>query len=1276
MSFGGQHNQYSPYYQQIGVEQDGSRAGNSTGNTYQAAPYPPLSAYQSRPPQPAVQNTSASLGFYADQGYGTLNTTGTPATYDARNGYRNDPPSVDTRNLGNLAYASSLSRPTTSKTQSYSQGNTGQYGQNKVEPAFRAENRTTSGLGTDPSRRLSPTTTQSISRNNNPVTGRSSPAQPQYSITNPSHQPHLQYTPPQQGPDEARLRGGQEDNQADRNGSTPNSAPTLASVLDPSLQPTEHQKLGAQGQPQRQLHKGSPRVSRSNGVNSPTQTSRQVGQLADFRPQARSPQFNNVEAAAATIQDRKGSDSTTKDQMELEMKQMIEKMRDYKAKDPSLFSQIWEQVKKGQAPPASSTKSAAPLSASPTVTNAQFNSPILSDNYAESEASTASSFPPDFDRGRFPYQRRCRGGLIQNAYKTTKSHHKMSVSVSEQPSDLRQDTTASSAEQAPTVDSQSTTVSLKTPAPIITSQTPAASFAGAAPAINQTPPTPSVPVAQMYPSNPNNSDDTDRRLLVAMQKFHQTIPLHTPPPAQSLKPSNNTYKPAVSRPTPDSASTPVRNAQLNTKPFQGKTHWPEHKKQALAEAAVTFLKWNPANAGKSISATEVHELLNQNPSYTEMCETLTYRGFVVERGHFARFLLNAVPNMGESLSNASAAQVIPSPGNQHTIKPSFQGPQINRPLIGLQQVYVSGKMTPSPHAVSKPPTKEDKARKRNFSEIVDLTQVLPEDEDTGSRQDFRNEKKIQNVVIDPAKMTISRKEGCTQVTNHLATQEVRNQSITRVHILKEQVAEPMNKRRDARRCSNYDPKTIARDILISSGKHPIMAPLNCHLDVLREKFDSVTHDTDLSTFKWDVVDPRERWSEKRARPSTFADIMNENDDHDGGNDEDVLNLVTNSVGKAGPSRRGRPKKKRSGQTAISNVSSLGPDGSLHFDRTNSGTKGPATGYFKLPKEAQDTTSVALNHQAVKSTEQFQSPTQLNSINSAHPDDPSIFQSFRFTPVATSKVSFPTGTAKTPQDPSSQELTKPGARCLRCRTQHRHCDSQKPCSRCRAAGVEGSNCIFVESTDGDSTPDSNPRRVGRPPGAKNKKPRPVKGIPKGLKAPSVLIPERLSTSSLGNSSPLGKQSPPVQQSPFGKQSLANVPPRRSSEPRSAISQTSSIAVVISQPSPHVNTREQQYQSKDFVGVKGNRPVYRSYKCKWDHCPAELHNLETFRKHVHKYRQGVETPIPCKMPECAFPDGDNGQAWLVFEDIKTWDRHIEQKHVRIIARSQGELLTDGL
>ena len=52
--------------------------------------------------------------------------------------------------------------------------------------------------------------------------------------------------------------------------------------------------------------------------------------------------MNGTSASASGLE----QGSTNKDQIEMEMKQMIEKMRDYKAKDPSLFTQIWEQVKK------------------------------------------------------------------------------------------------------------------------------------------------------------------------------------------------------------------------------------------------------------------------------------------------------------------------------------------------------------------------------------------------------------------------------------------------------------------------------------------------------------------------------------------------------------------------------------------------------------------------------------------------------------------------------------------------------------------------------------------------------------------------------------------------------------------------------------------------------------------------------------------------------------------------------------------------------------------
>lgn len=61
----------------------------------------------------------------------------------------------------------------------------------------------------------------------------------------------------------------------------------------------------------------------------------EAARLAATQSKPATPQSNGTEP-----------DSAKKDQIELEMKQMIEKMRDYKAKDPSLFSQVWEQVKK------------------------------------------------------------------------------------------------------------------------------------------------------------------------------------------------------------------------------------------------------------------------------------------------------------------------------------------------------------------------------------------------------------------------------------------------------------------------------------------------------------------------------------------------------------------------------------------------------------------------------------------------------------------------------------------------------------------------------------------------------------------------------------------------------------------------------------------------------------------------------------------------------------------------------------------------------------------
>lgn len=61
-------------------------------------------------------------------------------------------------------------------------------------------------------------------------------------------------------------------------------------------------------------------------------------------------------------------------------------------------------------------------------------------------------------------------------------------------------------------------------------------------------------------------------------------------------------------------------------------------------------------------------------------------------------------------------------------------------------------------------------------------------------------------------------------------------------------------RKDAAEKTTYNPKTIARDILVASGRHPTEPALNHHLSRLRDIFNSVDNTADLQTIRWDIVD--------------------------------------------------------------------------------------------------------------------------------------------------------------------------------------------------------------------------------------------------------------------------------------------------------------------------------------------------------------------------------------------------------------------------------------
>ena len=140
----------------------------------------------------------------------------------------------------------------------------------------------------------------------------------------------------------------------------------------------------------------------------------------------------------------------------------------------------------------------------------------------------------------------------------------------------------------------------------------------------------------------------------AMEAFHRASN-KVNPITETAGSSGPTSKPSVL--TPPSSSIP-----------SGKTIWPENKKMALATAAKIALTSAPVNSGKRISSQEIHQLLDQNPSYTELCENLEARGFVLDRGHFARLLLAAVPDV--SPGTASHAPIGSPLQSAHTIGPS------------------------------------------------------------------------------------------------------------------------------------------------------------------------------------------------------------------------------------------------------------------------------------------------------------------------------------------------------------------------------------------------------------------------------------------------------------------------------------------------------------------------------------------------------------------------------------------------------------------------------
>ena len=742
------------------------------------------------------------------------------------------------------------------------------------------------------------------------------------------------------------------------------------------------------------------------------------------------------------------------------------------------------------------------------------------------------------------------------------------------------------------------------------------------------------------------------------------------------------------------------------------------------------------NKGKTITTQEIHELLDQNPSYTQMCEILEYRGFVINRSQFARVLLKAVPDLGTASNQSNtASNNTASPTSTATVSnkntPTTSTTAANKmntdtPPSGLFGKLVTAtptgsaaqSMAPShlpfsvppvtalqapsryatPYARSSPsavqademyqrnghpweypfahhaswipndprrsanvttqnrqnksalhshssfpphqnpdlingqvldqedstslngiippqPTKQEMARKRTFGEIVDLTQKLSDEEDLerrGPKPRLENESASgpSKAVKDKLNQVAQRQQSSGRSTPKPFKYKYSGRDAL---LQSRDIIEPMNKRRDALRRSTYNPKTIARDVLLSIGKHPAMAPLNAHLDGLRDKFKAVDYESDVSTFRWDLVDPEGK--DGAASPDS--------------DEEEAVTAVTSAA------------PRHSAPTAIMINSDTGVAKDNHATRmVNSEQKSNSRGPYK------------------KSSIHFAKPFGFSDI----PQKPS------------------------PQGPPRAQLMG-------------NVPSTNASALSRFA-YDSSNAaqarLNVPSPNSPATASKRRGRPpGRPPGVKNKQVRPDKGAVRKTKTSSeIKTPstaeenpsneEAIRTKTLmGRASPvrnftIGKTGTPIHNRP---RSVTATPsrPKGLGDSISVRTPTNGIAVVIPSRSPSVVISTPQASAKKALPKKpedfsqsthSSMPSYTMCRCSWENCPAELHSIETLKKHVKKHRRAVDDVYPCLWADCSDSSNpissnthneDRLHRRLIFKTDAEWIKHVESNHL---------------
>lgn len=257
---------------------------------------------------------------------------------------------------------------------------------------------------------------------------------------------------------------------------------------------------------------------------------------------------------------------------------------------------------------------------------------------------------------------------------------------------------------------------------------------------------------------------------------------------------------------------------------------------------------------------------------------------------------------------ADAAQEVNIVGQIHPAPIGLQGGSVQPPLassyLTLQsqsQAAVNKPNTEQEEPPRLPANKEEAAKKRTFGDLIDLTaddsddagppkkalnrnesnactepKLRPSESEQGQQcqpinaQDFY---RYQNQpipghsatmtpqVVDAHRPGYASPTSSNTVAPRLKVFGPSQEQLQHERIKGKMLVEPIMHDRVARK-TRYDTRTIARDVLLATGRHPDMRSLNAHLQPMAKllgdrggSYEGMANKSDLSTIRWDIIDP-------------------------------------------------------------------------------------------------------------------------------------------------------------------------------------------------------------------------------------------------------------------------------------------------------------------------------------------------------------------------------------------------------------------------------------